>query len=198
MDSTSNRTPINLDSNGDEITFEHWTLLDQQVYNLWLSPCKTYLVQHYPHGNRETDRMMKSAFNQDVYMQDSHLRQLNRMGQIIALKNWEYMLVHEFTGCEWYGDKSLPDDYPDLLADLAKGTISWPTITSKNLYRNPEGELRVIGPTLCFEYTANPINLNFWGSLLTKEQWAEVNQLPRTDGHYVDWRLWDQLRDRNA
>jgi len=198
MDSTSNRTLINLDSNGEEITFEGWTLLDQQVYNLWLSPCKTYLVQHYPHGNRDTDRMMKTAYNQDVYMQDAHLRQINRMGQIIGLKNWEYMLIHEFTGCHWYGEEALPEDYPQLLADLKQAEISWPTITNKNLYRNPEGELRVIGPNLCFEYIANPINLNFWGQLLTTEQQHQVNTLPKTDGNYVDWRLWEELRDRNA
>lgn len=198
MDSTSNRTEINLDSNGDEITFEGWTLLDKQVYDLWLSPCKTYLVQHYDHTDRDTNRMMKSAYNQDVYMQDCHLRKINRMGQIIALKNWEHMVVHEFTGCYWYGEDSLPEDYPQLLADLKTAEIAWPTITRKNLYRNPEGELRVIGPNLCFEYIANPINLNFWGQLLTTEQQHQANSLPKVEGNAVDWRAWEELRDRNA
>jgi hypothetical protein len=190
MDFTSDRTQINLDSNGEEITFEGWHLLEKSVYDLWLSPCGHYLVQHYPHGDKATDRMMKTAYNQDVYMQDVHFRQLNRMGQCIGLKNWEYMFIHQFTGCHWYGREAFPEDYPKLLADLKSANLSWPNIRPENLYRNPEGELRVIGPYLCFEDSANPVNLNFWGNLLTKDEWAQVNTLPRTDGHYVDWRLW--------
>ena len=197
MDSTS-KTPIDLDSNGEEITFEGWTKLGNRVYDLWLSPCGHYLVQHYEHRNKETERIMRTAFNQDVYMQDTYLRQLNAMGQVIALKNWEHMIVHQFTGCHWYGHEDFPEDFPELWRKIHEQPISWPNIQPQNLYRNPEGELRVIGPTLCFEHGANPINLNYWGTLLDRDEQREVNSLPKTDGNYLDWRLWSHLRDRNA
>lgn len=194
MDHTSNRTPIDLDSNGEEITFEGWELLDRSFYDLWLSPCRTYLVEHYPHGNRETDRLMKTAHNQACVIHDAKLRNINRMGQIIGVKNWEYMLVHEFTGCYWYGREGFPNDFPELLKDLHRAEVAWPTITPKNLYRNPEGELRCIAPALAQEYQSQPTNLNFWGQFLNTEETREANSLPRKYDNYVDFREWMEIK----
>lgn len=190
MDFTSNRTPINLDSNGDEITFEGWELLYRSFYDLWLSPCKTYLIEHYPHGNRATDRLMKTAHNQAVFIHDAKLRNINRMGQVIGVKNWEYMIVHEFTNCYWYGREDFPQDLPELLKDLAKAEVSWPTLKPHNLYRNPEGELRCIAPALAQEYQSQPTNLNFWGQYLNSEEESEANKLTRVFDNCVDFREW--------
>lgn len=188
MDSTSNRTPINLESNGDEIDLTGWRLLESVVYDLWLSPCETYLVQHYKPRAQEDQRLMRSAYVHDTNLQDFRFRQLNRMGQIIGMKNWEFMVVHEFTGCHWYGFEDFPEDLPQLLDDMDKGQISWPTLRPGNLYRNPEGELRVIGPCTAFEDQGQPYNLQFWGQLMTKDELRIAKEFQ--ENGYVDTRIW--------
>ena len=188
MDSTSNRTPIDLIPTDNEVTFEGWQRLESVIYDLWLSPCKTYLVQHYSPRSPQELRIMRASYVHDLNIQDFKLRQLNRMGQIIGYKTYDFQIIHEFTGCHWYGNEPFPDDFPALLDDLHTGQISWPVIRPANLYRNPEGELRVIGACTAFEYSGQPINLNYWGYLFTKDELREAQAFAQNGE--VDTRLW--------
>lgn len=177
MASTSNRTPINYENPTDhEVRFDGWTRLESVVYDLWLSPCETYLVQHYYPKEEQFIRLMRTGYVHDLNMQDFKLRQMNRMGQIIGYKTYDYQIIHEFTGCHWYGNEDFPDDFSQLLADFDRAEISWPTIRPANLYRNPEGELRVIGAYLCMEDGGIPYNLNFWGEFMTRDERSQANQ----------------------
>lgn len=189
MDSTSNRTPIDLTSPDNEVTFEGWTLLESVIYDLWLSPCKTYLVQHYVLQHPEDQRYMRHAYIQDLNLQDFRLRQVNRMGQIIGTKGWDYQIIHEFTGCHWYGNEDFPEDFVELRKDIHRAEVSWPTIRPGNLYRNPEGELRVIGPCTAFEDAGQPYDLNYWATIMTPEEFKQAQQYQ--EGGRIDTRVWE-------
>ena len=193
MDSTSNRTPIDLNTNGEDIDFTGWTQLDKNVYELWLSPCKTWLVQWYNWENQPHWRNRRTAFEQDVYIMERFFYRgdLRWCPRVRGFKNWDFQIIHDFTGCEWLGNVTDPDPViPEIIKDTRAQNISWPTVSNRNLYRTSEGLTCAFGAFFCFEDSAQPTNLSFWGEFLTNEQRDEIADLPRVDGHYLDWRSW--------
>lgn len=194
MDSTSNRTHIDLTSNGEDIDFTGWQLLDNTVYELWLSPCKTWLVQWYNWHGQPHWRNRRTAFERDANIMEQYFngRQLRWCPRVRGFKNWDFQIIHDFTGCTWLGTESTPDAViPEILADLREHELNWPTLSNRHLYRTQEGLTAAFGAYLCFEDSAQPVNLNFWGDLLTDTERQAVQQFPLEQGR-VDWRLWMQ------
>jgi hypothetical protein len=200
MATTSNRTPIDLTSNGEDIDFEGWECIDKNIYELWLSPCKTWLVQWYNWYGEPHWRNRRTAYEHDCVILEQYFngRGLRWCPRVRGFKNWDFQIIHDFEGCEWLGRQATPDPIiGTILRDLETNGLSWPTLENRNLYRTQDGLTACLGANLCFEDQAQPINLAFWSDLMRPEQAAIATQLPRESDlgpDYVDLRIWRDWR----
>ncbi len=195
MATTSNRTEIDLSHQGPAVDFTGWTYLDHNIYYLWLSPCKTWLVQHYYRPEESKDRFPRSAFEQDIYISTGPLRQFPWMPRVTADKMWDFQIIHDFQNCEWLGNEPLRPEVKDYMRQLEEKNLAWPTIEPRNCYWDHNfNMLRVFGAFLCFEHGSQPMNLDFWSQGLTAEHRGQIANLPKQEGRYLDWRLWHKQK----
>jgi len=196
MVTTSDRTPIDLDSNGEDIDFTEWECIDKNIYELWLSPCKKWVVQWYNWHGQPHWRNRRTAFEQDAVIMQQYFysKELRWCPRIRGFKNWDFQIIHDFEGCEWLGKLPDPDPIiPVILRDLEQHELIWPTLENRNLYRTQDGLTCCLGAGLCFEDQAQPINLAFWGDLMRPEHRVIAESLPRDSDlgpGYVDLRIW--------